>query len=1096
MKRLMVLTLIVMVLSASAVSASTLAPAGHAGLPRQTTGDRVEDLLAQMTLDEKIGQMTLVEKNSITPAEVTTYHIGAVLSGGGGYPTTGNTPTAWRDMVHAYQDAALQTRLGVPLLYGVDAVHGHNNLKGAVIFPHNIGLGAANDPDLMTRIGQATASELIATGIYWNYAPVLAVPQDIRWGRTYEAYAQDPAIVSALATAYLVGLQGADLADPFTVLGTPKHFVGDGGTRWGTGDSGYAIDQGDMPVDEATLRAIHLPPYQAAIEAGAQSIMVSFSSWNGTKMHGNRYLVTDVLKDELGFAGFVVSDWAGVDQVDADYYTAVVTAINAGVDMNMVPNDYLRFITTMQAAVANGDITQERIDDAVRRILTVKVNLGLFENPYGRDDLLEAVGGDAHRELAREAVQKSLVLLKNDGVLPIAADTPLIYVAGRAADDIGAQCGGWTIEWQGGTGSITPGTTILEAIQQTVSPETTVVFDRRGDFADHTDGDGNPLKADVGIVVLAEPPYAEGRGDNGDLSLSRNDRTLLENMSAASDRLVVVLLSGRPLIITDEIAGWDALVAAWLPGTEGQGVADGLFGQSPITGKLSFEWPASLDQLPLGASDDAPLFPLGYGLETAAATPAAAGAQPENPPLLLADFEQGIGYTQDEYANNIGFVPWGDAPGNVVLETVAAEGDLALPDQAGANTVLQISYEIASYGGFTHVLTDGTRWTPQDWTGYSALDFWLYGANSGGEIQVEIFDNRAPGSTTDTAERWYHRVVDDFAGWRFFSIPFADFQRRTDWQPGGAPADGLGLTEVHGYAFGFPAGAGPRVNYLDNVALSGPPGVNPSAETPEPTPEPQAEAPAEMVIADYNFEGEWQLFWSDEFDAEANTPPNPANWGCEIGGGGWGNAELQYYTDRPENVAHNGEGQLVITAREEDYRAYAYTSARCTTRDRVEFMFGKVEARIKVPEGQGLWPAFWMLGADFPEVGWPASGEIDIMEYVGKEPRSTHGTIHGPGYSGSSGLGMRYIFDDPVAADYHVFGIEWEPDVIRWTIDGEVFHTASPDTLYGMGEWAFNHAFFLLINVAVGGNWPGNPDATTRFPQQMLIDWIRIYQRR
>lgn len=1094
MKRFRSSVLIAIFLSTLFFSSSLLLAAENEQQPQQMTENRVEDLLAQMTLDEKIGQMTLVEKNSIDAADVTAYHIGAVLSGGGGYPAAGNTPEDWRDMVKAYQDAALQTRLGIPLLYGVDAVHGHNNVKEAVIFPHNIGLGAANDPDLVTRIGQVTATEMIATGIYWNYAPVLAIPQDIRWGRTYEAFAQDTDIVSTLATAYLVGLQGDDLSDPSTVLGTPKHYVGDGGTVWGTGSSGYAIDQGDTQVDEDTLRAVHLPPYQAAIDAGAQSIMVSYSSWNGAKLHGHHYLITDVLKNELGFYGFVVSDWGGIDQVDKDYYAAVVGAINAGVDMNMVPFDYRRFIDTLKQAVNNGDITEERIDDAVRRILTVKFNLGLFENPQGRDELLDTVGSDAHRELAREAVQKSLVLLKNDDVLPLATDTPTIYVAGRAADDVGLQCGGWTIEHQGGSGSITPGTTILDAIEQIVSGGTTVVYDRKGDFSGIVDENGNPARADVGIVVVGEQPYAEGRGDNWEPSLTREDRKVIERMAEQSEKLVVVLLSGRPLLISDDIGTWDALVAAWLPGTEGQGVVDGLFGQSPITGKLSFEWPASLDQIPLGASNDMPLFPIGYGLETHITEAAATGEQKTQPPLL-ADFEDGIGHTQDEHGNNIGFVSWGDAPGNVVLETVAADGDLALPDQDGTHSVLSISYDIASYGGFTHVLTDGTNWTPQNWTSHSALDFWLYGANSGGEIQVEIFDNRAPESTTDTAERWYYRITDDFTGWQFFSLPFAEFQRRTDWQPGGAPADGLGLTEVHGYAFGFPAGVGAHTNYIDNVALSGPPSDILAVETPEPAPDTQAEIAPETMTEDYNFDGEWKLVWSDEFDAEANTPPNAAFWTCETGGWGWGNAELQHYTDRLENVAHNGDGQLVITAREENYRGNAYTSARCITMNKVEFMYGKIEARMKLPKGQGLWPAFWMLGADFPEVSWPDSGEIDIMEYVGKEPRSTHGTIHGPGYSGSSGLGLRYIFDDPVADDYHVFGIEWEPDVIRWYIDGENFHTATPDTLWGMGEWAFNKSFFLIINVAVGGNWPGNPDDTTEFPQQMLVDWIRVYQR-
>ncbi len=586
---------------------------------------RVTDLLSRMTLDEKIGQMTLVEKDSIYPSDITDLGIGGLLSGGGGSPTP-NTPEAWAEMVSNFQSYALDSRLGIPLIYGVDAVHGHNNLMGAVIFPQEIGLGAANDPDLMTRIGQVTAQEMIATGIYWDYAPVIAVPQDIRWGRTYEAYGENTDLVSELGTAYLIGLQGStwtDLSDPLTVLGTPKHYLGDGGTTWGSSTTpGYMLDQGDMQVDEDTLRALYLPPYQAAVDAGAMSIMVSFSSWNGTKMHAEKYLVTDVLKGELGFRGFVVSDWGGVDQIDPDYYTAVVAAINAGVDMNMVPYDYGRFISTMKDAVDKGDISLERIDDAVSRILTVKFALGLFERPFGQDALQSAVGSKEHRALAREAVGKSLVLLKNsDDVLPLAADTPVIYVAGAAADDIGIQSGGWTITWQGSSGDITPGTTILEAIGATVSDETAIVYSASGTFSPVTDADGNPLVPDVCIAVAGERPYAEGQGDDGKLTLPSGDLRMLRAMRGTCDTLVVVLISGRPMIITDLIDDWDAVVAAWLPGTEGQGVADGLFGLRPITGKLSYTWPRSVDQLPLGSGTGDPLFPFGYGLETAGDAP-------------------------------------------------------------------------------------------------------------------------------------------------------------------------------------------------------------------------------------------------------------------------------------------------------------------------------------------------------------------------------------------------------------------------------------------------------------------------------------------
>lgn len=468
--------------------------------------------------------------------------------------------------------------------------------------------------------------------------------------------------------------------------------------------------------------------------------------------------------------------------------------------------------------------------------------------------------------------------------------------------------------------------------------------------------------------------------------------------------------------------------------------------------------------------------------------------------FTLADFDDGeLFLGKDSDGLDIGFVPWGDSAQNITLEIVPAGENLALPEQDGDNQVLQITYEIGAFGGFTHAFTDRQEWVPQDWTDYTTLDFWLYGANSEAVIQVEIFDNRAPNSSSDTAERWYYRIVDDFTGWQFFSVPFAYFQRRTDWQPGGAPSDGLGLNEVHGYAFSFPAGVGEQTNYIDNVALSqGEGNVAPPASFTLPVDdvdeEPGTPPSTALDLPDYDPDGDWDLVWSDEFDAVAGEPIDARYWTCEVGGHGWGNEQLEHNTDRTENVAHDGEGHLVITAREERFRGNDYTSGRCNTMDKVEFTYGRVEARIDLPEGQGLWPAFWMLGADFPEVGWPQSGEIDIMEYIGSEPRSIHGTIHGPEYHGSGGLGMRYIFDEPVATDFHTFGIEWEPEVIRWTVDGEVFHTATPETLYG-GTWVFDHDFFLLINVAVGGHWPGSPDETTVFPQEMLVDWVRVYQR-
>ena len=581
--------------------------------PKLPVEQRVDDLLSRMTLPEKIGQMTQIEKGSLNGNVVASQFLGSVLSGGGGYPKI-NTPDRWAGMTDGFQKYALSTRLGIPEMYGADAVHGHNNVRGAVIFPHNIGLGAANDEDLMRRIGRITAEEMVATGVKWNFAPVIAVPQDIRWGRTYEGYGENTDLVTRLGTAYLEGLQGKNLANPLSVIGSLKHYIGDGGTAWGTSTTeDYKLDQGVTQVDEPTLRALFLPPYQAGIKAGARNVMVSFSSWGGMKMHAQKYLLTDVLKGELGFDGFVVSDWAGVDQISPDYYNSVVTAVNAGIDMNMVPTDYNRFITTLTQAVEKGDVPMSRIDDAVRRILRVKFETGLFERPYANVEQVPNVGSKEHRAVAREAVVKSLVLLKNENkVLPLSTSTPLIYVAGIGANDIGMQSGGWTIEWQGQMGDITPGTTILEAISNTVKPGTTIKYDSAGNFE-------AGKVADACVAVVGEQPYAEGRGDKADLSLAPADVKMTEDMRDKCQKLVVILLSGRPMVVTDPLKQWDAFVAAWLPGTEGQGVADVLFGDKPFTGQLPYTWPRSNDQLPfdfknLGSGEAGPLFPFGYGL--------------------------------------------------------------------------------------------------------------------------------------------------------------------------------------------------------------------------------------------------------------------------------------------------------------------------------------------------------------------------------------------------------------------------------------------------------------------------------------------------
>lgn len=587
--------------------------------PHRPVADRVADLLSRMTLEEKIGQMVQIGKNGIRPGEVTAHFIGSVLSAGGEFPIE-NTPAGWLEMVNGFQDEALETRLQIPLLYGVDAVHGHGNMIGATIFPHQIGLGATRNADLARRIGEATATEILATGIPWNFAPVVVSAQDIRWGRTYETYSEDIGIATELATAYLLGLQsfpeGFDPAPGQTLyaLATPKHFLGDGGTEWGTSQTNnYQIDQGDRVINETEVRSFFLPPYQEAIRQGALSIMPSYSSLNGVKMHANTYWLTEVLKGELGFPGLILSDLNAVQQLDKDYSKAVAAAVNAGVDMIMVSSDFKGLLNQLRRGIESGDIQLARIDDAISRILYVKFALGLFDRPFGMPELQPMVGSESHRQLARQAVRESMVLLRNERqTIPLSDDIEVLYVAGSKADSTGAQCGGWTVTWQGSNVNLQPGTTILEGIRAAAGSGMRVEYQASGEFEG---------VAEVGIVVVGENPYAEGVGDKSDLGLSVADINLIERMREHSQRLVVILLSGRPLIITEQFPLADAWIAAWLPGTEGQGVADVLFGDFPFTGKLPYTWPRSHDQIPgdristAGKQGcDAPLFPFGYGL--------------------------------------------------------------------------------------------------------------------------------------------------------------------------------------------------------------------------------------------------------------------------------------------------------------------------------------------------------------------------------------------------------------------------------------------------------------------------------------------------
>ncbi|WP_051167776.1 glycoside hydrolase family 3 N-terminal domain-containing protein [Actinoplanes sp. N902-109] len=582
-------------------------PGTAAGLPYQDpslpVATRVGDLLTRMSLDDKVGQMTQTERGVTTPADVTSYRIGSILSGGGSAPAS-NTATGWADMYDAYQRGALAAPLQIPMMYGIDAVHGNNNVLGSTIFPHNIGLGATRDPALVQNIGRATAEEVTGAGQDWTFAPCVCVARNDRWGRTYESFGENPELVTAMTTV-VTGLQGQRLDGPASVLATAKHYLGDGGTTGGT-------DQGNTAISEAELRAIHLPPFRAAVQRGVGSVMVSFSSFNGAKLHGNKYLITDVLKGELGFTGFVVSDWAGIDQLDGQRgftQAEVATAVNAGLDMLMVPENWRTFVGYLRAAVQSGQIPMSRIDDANRRILTKKFELGLFERPYADRSYAATIGSTAHRTLARQAVRESQVLLKNaGGILPLAKSGGKIFVAGRSADDIGNQSGGWTLSWQGASGNTVPGTSILAGIRAAAGSGTTVTYAK--------DGSGIDSSYRAAIAVLGETPYAEGQGDRpGSMSLDATDLATLNRLRATGVPVIVVLVSGRPLDIAAQLGGWTALVAAWLPGSEGAGVADVLFGDYAPTGKLPMTWMQSASQQPINDDDGkTPLFPYGYGL--------------------------------------------------------------------------------------------------------------------------------------------------------------------------------------------------------------------------------------------------------------------------------------------------------------------------------------------------------------------------------------------------------------------------------------------------------------------------------------------------
>ncbi|OIW19939.1 hypothetical protein TanjilG_30873 [Lupinus angustifolius] len=592
--------------------------------PNEPIEARVRDLLSRMTLKEKIGQMTQIERTVATPSSLIHLSIGSILSCGGSAPFENAMSSDWADMVDGFQKSALESRLGIPLIYGIDAVHGNNNVYGATIFPHNIGLGATRDADLARRIGAATALEVKASGVHYTFAPCVAVCKDPRWGRCFESYSEDTEIVRKM-TSFVSGLQGQPpeghkhgypfVAGRENVIACAKHFVGDGGTYKG-------MNEGNTALSYEELEKIHMAPYLDCISQGVSTIMASYSSWNGHKLHANNFLLTEILKEKLGFKGFVISDYEGIDRLcdprGSDYRYCISSAINAGIDMVMVGVRFEQFIEDLTFLVESGEVPISRIDDAVERILRVKFVAGLFEIPSSDRSLLDIVGCKLHRDLAREAVQKSLVLLKNGKdcskpFLPLDRNAKRILVTGTHVDNLGYQCGGWTKTGRGDSGRITIGTTILDAIKAAVGVETEVVYEQ---YPSKDTIENNGIV--FAIVAVGEVPYAETSGDNSKLRIPVDGAEII---SLVADKIptLVILISGRPLVLEPWLLEkTEAVVAAWLPGTEGDGITDVIFGSHDFKGQLPMTWFRRVEQLDHQPSDGVnsseALFPLGFGL--------------------------------------------------------------------------------------------------------------------------------------------------------------------------------------------------------------------------------------------------------------------------------------------------------------------------------------------------------------------------------------------------------------------------------------------------------------------------------------------------
>lgn len=578
--------------------------------PEKSTEENVNYILSKMTLEQKVGQMMQVERQYISAGDITTYNIGSVLAAGGSAPGD-NTPQDWRRMTDQYKAAALKTKLKIPLTFAVDAVHGNNNLKDSVIYPHNIGMGAGGDTELIGKVAAQTAGELRSIGVDWTFSPCVAVCRDIRWGRTYEAFSENSDLVSIMAIPYITSLQ------KIGVIACAKHFIADGAVEYGTGESGYLLDQGNAFVTDRELDTQYLTVYKEAIAAGVKTIMLSYSSVNKIKNHANKELIQNVLKNKLGFKGIVITDWEGIHQLPGEnMYQKAITAVNAGVDMLMEGEQWKECYDSIINAAGSNEISQKRINDAVARILRVKIEIGLFSNNNEHTLTNGSLRNYDNVALAEECVRKSLVLLKNDKKsLPLKKKSN-IAVIGPAADNIGIQCGGWTKTWQGGMDDSnsrwTSGSTILDGFKEIASKNGGQII---------TDI-SNLNKADAVVVAIGEYPYAEGKGDIqnpslfGGLCLDENE-LVLKKAYESKKPVIVILVSGRPRVVTDQIDKWSAFVEAWLPGSEGKAVAEVLYGDYQFTGKLPVTWPKSSVHLPvtmLNPSTEDVLFPCGYGL--------------------------------------------------------------------------------------------------------------------------------------------------------------------------------------------------------------------------------------------------------------------------------------------------------------------------------------------------------------------------------------------------------------------------------------------------------------------------------------------------